>query len=135
MIAGENSKTAGIVRNRFVKTELSREICDWPFDRGAGAGFSVSVLAREIIFERVVDLFQFAEECFVLREFFQTRLTRKLEHAHGIVVRSVPQIRIEMTEEAARGWLPRPPEVETHFPKRVERRRQGGNHVISVKRW
>ena len=66
MVAGENAEAAGIIRDRFVKTELGRKISDRFLDRGAGAGFSVGVLAREIFLESVVDLLQLAQESFVL---------------------------------------------------------------------
>jgi len=90
MVAGENAKAAGIIGDRFVKSELGREIRDRSFDRGAGSGFPVSVLAGEIIPESIVDLLQFAKKTFVLGEFFQSRLSRELEHAHRIMIGPVP---------------------------------------------
>src|SRR5438128_1856372 len=110
MIAGENPETAGIIRNRFVKSELSRKICDGAFDRRAGSGFSVGVLTREIISERVMNLFQFPQKSFVLGQFFQTRLARELEHAYRIVIGPVPKIDIEVAEKPTGRWFPRPPE-------------------------
>src|ERR1700756_4316924 len=101
MVAGENAETAGIIRDRFVKAKLGREIGDRSLDRRAGAAFPVGILPRKIISERVVNLFQFAEESFVLSELFESGLPRELEHANRIVVRAIPQIGIEMAEEAA----------------------------------
>ncbi len=49
-----------------MKTKLSGEIGDRVFDRTACPGFSIGVLARKIIAERVVDFLQFAQESFVL---------------------------------------------------------------------
>src|SRR6516162_52054 len=134
MVAGTNSETAGIIWNRSMKSELSRKICDRSFDGRSRSGFPIRVLASEIISERIVYLLQIAKERLVLREFLQTCLPRKLEHPHGIVVRPVPQIRIEMSEQPARQRLPRPPDVEAHFPQRLERRGESGNHVISMER-
>src|ERR1700730_10673184 len=134
MVAGENAEAAGIIRDRFVKTELSREICDRPLDRRARPRFSIRVLAREIISEDIVDLFQFPEKNFVLRELFQTRLPRELEHSDRIVIGPVPQIGIEMSEKPAGRRLPRPPKIERHFPKRLERRRKSRDYIINLKR-
>ena len=90
MVAGENAKATGIIGDRFVKSELGREIRDRSFDRSAGSGFPVSVLAGEIISESIVDLLQFAKKTFVLSEFFQSRLSRELKHAHRIMIGPVP---------------------------------------------
>src|SRR5205085_5702460 len=121
MVAGENAEAAGIIRDRFVKSELGREIRDRSFDGRCSAGLSVSVLTDEIISESIVDLLQFSQERFVLGELFQARLSRKLQHSYRIVIRSIPQIGIEMTEKPARRRLPRPPKVEGHFPKWLQR--------------
>src|ERR1700731_324800 len=134
MIAGENAKTAGIIRDRFVKSKLGRKICDRSFDRGARSHFSVGVLAGEIISESIVDLLQLPKKGFVLCQFFQSRLARELEHADGIVIGPVPQIGIEVTEKAAGRRLPRPPKVEGDFPQRFQRRGKGRDYVINLKR-
>ena len=71
MIARENPKTTGIIRNRFVKAKLGREIGDRSFDRAGGAGLAVSIFAIEIFLERIVNIFQLAQERFVLGNFFE----------------------------------------------------------------
>src|ERR1041384_499632 len=71
MIARENPKPAGIIRNRFVKAKLGREIGDRFLDRADGAGFAVSIFAIEIFFELIVNIFQLAQELFVLGNFFE----------------------------------------------------------------
>ena len=71
MVAGENAEAAGIIRDRFVKTEFGGEIGDGIFDRGAGSGFSIGIVASEIFLEHLKHLLQFAQKIFVLREFFQ----------------------------------------------------------------
>ena len=55
MIAGKNAEAAGVVRNRFVKAELGRKIGDRVLEDVAVAGFSVGILAREILAESVVN--------------------------------------------------------------------------------
>src|SRR5262249_11876294 len=102
------------------------------FNGRSRSGLSISVLARQIISERVINLFQFPKKLLVLGEFFQTTLARELEHPDRIVIRAVPQIRIEMAEQPPCRWLPGPPEVEAHLSKRLERRGKSGDHVISV---
>src|SRR5205085_949243 len=71
---------------------------------------------------------------FVLGELFQTRLARKLEHAHRIVVGAVPQIGIEMTEEPAGRRLPGPPKVKGYLPKWFQFRGKRRDYVINLKR-
>ena len=66
MIAREDAETTGIIWNRFVKTKFGGKIGDGIFDGAGGSGFSVSVFAPQIFFERVEDLLQFAEKSFVL---------------------------------------------------------------------
>src|SRR5205807_10203920 len=134
MVAGENSKTAGIIWDRFVKSKLGREIRDRSFNRRAGAGFSISILTREIISERVVDLLQFPKKRFVLGKFFKPRLPGELEHAHRIMMGPVPPIGIEVAEKPAGRRLPRPPEIECDFPKRFQGRGKGGDYIINLKR-
>src|SRR6266702_1282808 len=133
MVAGENPKTTGIIWDRFVKSKLGREIRDRSFNCRAGSGFSISVLAREIISESIMDLLQLAKKGFVLSEFFEPRLPRELQHAHRIMVGPVPQIGIEVAEKPASQRLPRPPEVKGHFPKRFQRRGKSGDYVINLK--
>src|SRR6266478_553306 len=94
--------TAGIIRDRFVKTEFGGKIRDRIFDRAACSRFSVRVLARKIIAECVMDFLQLAQEGFVLRNFLQAQLARELEHAHRVVIGPVPKLRVEMTKQAAR---------------------------------
>ena len=71
MIAGENAKAPGIIWDRLVKTKLCGEIRNRILNRAARSGFSVSVLARKIIAECVMDLLQLAQESFVLRNFLE----------------------------------------------------------------
>ncbi len=132
MIAGENAETAGVIRDRFVKAELGGEIGDRFLERAAGAGFSVGILAREIFAEGIVNLLQFAEKIFVLRDFDQPRLAGKLEHADGVVIGPIPQLGIEMAEETARGRLPRPPQIEDDLAQRLERGREHRDDVVGL---
>ena len=71
VIARENPKTAGIIRNRFVKAKLGREISDRFLDRAGGAGLAVSIFAIEIFFKRILNIFQLAQERLVLGNFFE----------------------------------------------------------------
>src|SRR5262249_22305950 len=87
MIASKDAEAPRIIRDRFVKTELRREIGDRIFDRASGASLSVSVVASEIFFERFKHLLQFAQKSFVLCELLQPGLPRKLKHAHWIMIR------------------------------------------------
>ena len=50
MIAGEDAETTGVIRHRFVKTELGGEIGHRLLDGAARPGFSVGVFARRDIF-------------------------------------------------------------------------------------
>ncbi len=116
-----------------MKTEFGGKIRDRILDRSACSRFPVSVLARKIIAECVMDFLQLAQESFVLRNFLQTRLPRELEHPHRVVIGPVPKLRVEMTKQATRRGLPRPPKIEAHLAQRLERRRQSRSYVISLK--
>src|SRR5437588_11063430 len=116
MVAGENAEAAGIIWDRFVKSELGREVRDRSFDGRCSAGLSVSVLTDEIISESIVDLLQFSQERFVLGELFQARLSRNLPHSYRIVISSIPKIGIVITEKPKRHRLPRPTNVEGTVP-------------------
>ncbi len=74
MVARQNAETAGIIWDRFVKTKLGRKIGDRVLDRAASSRFSVSVFARKIIVKCIMNLLQLAQESFILRNFFESRL-------------------------------------------------------------
>src|SRR5213075_1349347 len=74
MVTGEYTKTPGIIRDRFVKTEFSREIGDRILNYASGSRLSVGVVAPEIFFEFLEDLLQFTQETFVLCEFLKPGL-------------------------------------------------------------
>src|SRR6266480_708776 len=133
MVAGENTETARIIWDRFVKTKLSGKIGDGILNRAPGSGFSVGVVSSEIFLEFLKNLLQLAQKSFVLRKFFQPRLPRKLQHPDWIVISPVPKFGIEMPEQPARGRLPRPPKIETHLAQRLQRRWQDGSHIINLK--
>src|SRR4029453_12781124 len=99
MVASEYAEAPGIIRDRFVKTKFSREIGDRILDRASGPCLSVSIVAAKIFLEFFKDLLQFAQESFVLCEFFQSGLPRKLEHPDRIVICSVHKLRIQVTEK------------------------------------
>src|ERR1700719_5206339 len=120
MISRQNAEAAGIIRNRLMKSKLGREICDWFLDCSGGSRLAVGVPAGEIVSKRIVDLFQLAEKRVVLRQFFQTRLTRKLQHPHRIVIGAVPEIGIEMAKQASGGRLPGPPKIESDLAQWLE---------------
>src|SRR5262249_20752124 len=105
VVAGQNAEAAGVVRDRFVKTEFGRKIGDGILDCRAGPGFPIGVAASEIFLEVLENLLKLAQEISVLRKFFQARLPRKLEHAHWVMIRPVPQVAIEFPEQAAGGRL------------------------------
>ncbi len=132
MIAGKNAEAAGVVRDGFVEAELRREISDWALQRAAVAFFAVGIGPGQVGAERFVHGLQLAQEIIVLRHFFQPRLPRKLEHADGVVIRPIPEFRVEMAEEAARGRFPRPPDIKDDLAKRLERGGEGGNDVVGV---
>src|SRR6266540_4027779 len=99
MVASEYAKTSRIIRDRFVKTKFSREISDRILDRASSSCLSVSVVASEIFFEFLKDLLQLAQESFVLCQFFQPGLPRKLKHSDGIVICPVPKLGIQMAKK------------------------------------
>ena len=87
----------------------------------------------KIFLESIVNQFEFAEEGFVGGEFFQAGLAGELEHAHGVVIGPVPELGVEMTEEATGGGLPCPPDIGTDLAERLEGVGKGGYYIIGVK--
>src|SRR5207253_6460395 len=56
MAAGENAQPAGVIRDRFVKTEFGRKIGNGMFDRAAGTGFRVGIASTQILFALLNEL-------------------------------------------------------------------------------
>ena len=118
-----------------MESEFGRKIRDRFLQGGAGAGFSIGILAGEIFLESVVNLFEFSEKSFVGGEFFQPGLAGELEHAHGVVIGPVPKLGIEVTEEATGRRLPCPPDIGADFAERLEGSGKGRYYIIGVKVW
>src|SRR5436190_5755251 len=135
VVAGEDAQATGVIWDRFVKTKFGGKIGNRILDRASSSGFSISIVSAEILFEGFKNLLELAHKIFVLRQLFQPGLPRKLQHAHGVVIGSVPQLRIEMPEESARRRLPCPPKIKTHLPQRLQRRRENGSDIVSLKSW
>src|SRR5262249_28791281 len=98
VVARKNAETAGIIWNRFVKTEFGRKIRDRVLDRGAGPGFPVCAAASEILLEVLKNLRELTQEIFVLSKLFKARLPRKLQHAHRAMIGPVPEFGVELAE-------------------------------------
>ena len=82
-----------------------------------------------------MNVFQFAQKTFVVRDFDETGLARKLKHPDGVVIGPVPKLGIEMPEKPAGGRLPGPPQVEDHFAQRLEGLGQSGNYIVNLVVW
>src|SRR4030081_505214 len=120
MVPGQNAEAARVIRDRFVEAELRGKISDRLFDRAALAGFSVRVFPREIMAKGVVHFLELAQKILVLGDFHQPGLPGELEHPDGIMVRAIPELRIEMAEKTAGGRFPGPPQIENHLTQRLE---------------
>ena len=81
-----------------MKTEFGGKISDWILDRGTGPGLPVRVVASEIFFEILENLFEFLQKILVLRQLFKAGLPRKLQHAYRIMISLVPKLGVEFTE-------------------------------------
>ena len=115
-----------------MEAKFGGKIGDRFFDRAALAGLTVCVLPREIMAEGIMHFLELTQKIPVLRDLYQPGLPRKLEHSNGIVVRPIPELGIEMTEEAARRGFPGPPQIEDHLAQRFEGSRERRNHIIGV---
>src|SRR5262249_40360811 len=116
VVAGEDSEAAGVIRDRFVKTEFGGKIGDGILDCSAGPGRPVRVPASEIFLEILENLFELPQKILVLCKLFKAGLPRKLQHAHRIMISLVPKLGVEFPEQSAGGRLPCPPEIETQLP-------------------
>src|SRR5215471_14542238 len=99
-----------------MKTELGGKVGDGILDCGTGPGLSVRLPASEIFLEILEDLFEFPQKILVLSKLFKAGLSRKLQHAHRVVVGLVPKLGIEFSEQSAGRRFPCPPEIKTQFP-------------------
>ena len=81
-----------------MKTEFGGKISDWILDRGTGPGLPVRVVASEIFFEILENLFEFLQKILVLRQLFKAGLPRKLQHAYRIMISLVPKLGVEFPE-------------------------------------
>src|SRR5437763_1417397 len=79
-----------------------------------------------------MNFLQFSKESFVLGDLYEPRLARELKHADWVMFGPVPELPIEMAKVPAGRGFPGPPEIEEHLAQRLERGRQGGDHVIGV---
>ena len=75
---------------------------------------------------------QLTQKILVLRDINQARLWAELKHADWIVIGPIPELRIQVAENAASGGFPRPPQVKDHFPQWFEGKRQGRDNVIRL---
>ena len=117
MIAGKNTETAGIVRHGFVKPEFRRKIGDtWR----ARSKFSISVASRHVRLEFLVHGLHFTDVVVIGCEFDQTGLARELQHPDWVVVRSVPELSIQMPKEPSSIGLPGPPQIVSKFTERFQ---------------
>jgi len=80
--------------------------------------FSVGIGSRHIGFELLKDRLHFPDVIVVVREFDQTSLARKLQHPDRIMVRSIPELRVQMPKEPPCIRLPGPPQIVSKFPER-----------------
>ena len=99
-----------------MKTELGGKVGDRILDRGGRSGLPVRVLASEILFKILENLFELLQKILVLCELFKAGLPRKLQHAHRIMIGLVPKLGVEFPKQSASRWFPCPPEIETQFP-------------------
>src|SRR6476469_8380418 len=99
-----------------MKTEFGGKVGDRILDRGTGSHFPVRILASEIFFKILENLFELLQEILVLCELFKAGLPRKLQHAHRIMIGLVPELEVEFPKQSAGRWFPCPPEIETQFP-------------------
>ena len=134
MVAREDAEAARVIRERLVKAELRREIRHGAAERRSLVRLSPRVLARHVGVELLQHGLHLAQEIIAPRELFEPRLAAELEHPHGVVVRRVPDHRIDLAEERPRRRLPRPPQVERQPPHRFEIGREFRNDVIRVDR-
>src|SRR4029450_11430440 len=99
-----------------MKTKLGGKVSDRILDRGTGPGLPVRVMASEVLFKILENLFELSQKILVLCELFKAGLPRKLQHAHRIMIGLVPKVGVEFAEQSAPRRFPCPPEIETQFP-------------------
>ena len=100
-----------------MKAEFRRKIGDpWP----RRSKFSISVGSRQVGLEFLIDGLHFTDVVVIGCEFDQAGLARKLQHPDWIMVRSVPELSIQMPKEPPRIRLPGPPQIMSEFTERFQ---------------
>ncbi len=108
MIAGENTEAAGVDRQRFVQPELRRKIRDRAVKIREGAlcpGVVSFQVGLEVSHHAVVVLYEYR----VLGRAVQVGCL--LEQSNRVVLRTLPEFRVEAGEKPLSGWAPGPEEV------------------------
>src|SRR5271165_1212491 len=123
MVPGKDTEPTGIIWHRIVESEFRRKVGDL---RRAGPKFSVRIGASQVRFEFLIHGHHLADVIVIVCKFEQAGLARELQHSNGIMVRSVPELHIEMPKKPARVGFPRPPEIVSEFAERFEAFGQSG---------
>ena len=122
VVAGEDAEAARVLRQRRRDAELGREVADRL--RGVGETLVPARLGEvgaQVVDERV----RGRDEGLVGRELVQARGLDRAEQGDRVVVRRLPQVTVDLREQAAGRLVPRPAEVRGEF---VERREGLGQH-------
>ncbi len=123
MIAGQNSKSAGIHRERFVHAEFGGEISHGTGSQHSRVARAPSPLRIFVLAEAAIGVVDPAVEdefrCAGLE--FGERIL--VEQRDGTVIELTPAQRIEIAEQAGRIVIPAPPQVASERPEPLLGRR------------
>jgi len=110
VVARENAEASGVDRQAFRQAELHGEVGDPGGRVGAVTGAEPG-LPAQVVVQLVIGAAQLGQEAFVPGRQDELLLPDRSQHPHGIVVRIVPEIRVELAEELDGIVVPRPVEV------------------------
>ena len=111
VIAGEDAQAARVDRDRLVEAEFRREIRDRPRPQHARVARAPGVRRGQVFLHAPVGVIDAAVQHELRRALFQRVDGNLLEQRHRIVADLAPEHRVDVAEQADRGFVPAPPEI------------------------
>ncbi|CKR53039.1 Uncharacterised protein [Mycobacterium tuberculosis] len=115
MVAGENPKTARVIRQHLGYPELQREVRD-PGRQGLCGYPGVLLLlipqrTAQVVVQVGRQLIEGAQKFCVQRKFVETRWVHRAQQRHRIMTALLPQCRVDRREQILCRFVPGPPQI------------------------
>ncbi len=134
VVAGEDTETAGVLREGLGDPELRGEVGDQPQRAGLhrlGPGLEPAGRG-EVAVQAALGLVQVAQEPGVGAELFEAFRRHLAEQPHGIVGHRLPRLLVDPPEEVTGGLVPGPAQVHGQALERGQLGRQRRSHAEAL---